>query len=170
MNENITLIAAKLPEPPKEKTTVTPLEIIAAGLYTEEQLLNTIEELIIKGKSYRSICKELNISLMGLSRWLSNPLQSTRVKSAVRISADYYADMSIQVLKNAPSDKLELMRARELSSAYRWMARVRDTSKYGEKLDVTTDGQSINIVSLGTGIAPPETQQTTIDITHSETE
>ena len=75
--------------------------------------------------------------------------------------------MSIQVLKNAPADKIEIMRAKELSQAYRWMARVRDVSKYGEKLDVTSDGQQIVQVSLGTGIKPPDaTQDTTyIDVT-----
>jgi hypothetical protein len=37
---------------------------------------------------------------------------------------------------------------------------------YGDKLDVTTNGESINIVSLGVGIAPTEQQDTTyIDIT-----
>ena len=104
---------------------------------------------------------------MGLSRWLSDPLRIARTRTATKISADYYADMSIQVLKNAPADKIEIMRAKELSQAYRWMARVRDVSKYGEKLDVTSDGQQIVQVSLGTGIKPPDaTQDTTyIDVT-----
>ena len=34
----------------------------------------------------------------------------------------------------------------------------------GDKLDVTTNGESINVISLGGGVKPPE--NTTIDITH----
>lgn len=149
-------IAAKLPPPPKDKITTTATQLISQGRYTEEELLQTIEQLIINGKSYRYIAKQLNIELSSLSKWLSKEQHYTRVRTALKISADYYADMSIQVLKDAPSDKIELMRAKELSSAYRWMARVRDVSKYGEKLDVTSDGQQIVQVSLGTGIKPPE--------------
>jgi len=39
--------------------------------------------------------------------------------------------------------------------------------KYGDKIDVTSNGEAINVVSLGVGIAPPATQQepTYIDIT-----
>ena len=36
---------------------------------------------------------------------------------------------------------------------------------YGDKLDVTTNGESINIISLGGGVKPPE--NTTIDISHN---
>ena len=38
---------------------------------------------------------------------------------------------------------------------------------YGDKIDVTSNGESINVVSLGVGIKPPE-QDNTIDITHEE--
>ena len=167
MNEPAPVTASKLPKPPKETNSTTPLKIIEAGIYTREELLNTILTKITEGKTYRSIAKELNIKLNSLAMFLSTAEHLAPTRQALKISADYYADMSIQVLKSAPSDKLELMRARELSSAYRWMARVRDVSKYGEKLDVTTDGQSINIVSLGNGIAPTEATNT-IDITHTE--
>lgn len=167
MSDSTTLTASRLPAPPKERSTITPIEIINSGLYTEEEFIQAIEELIINGKSFRTICKEFNISLTALSRWLSLPQHVTRTRQATRISADYYADMSIRVLKECPSDKIEIMRAKELSSAYRWMARVRDTSKYGEKLDVTSDGQQIVQVSLGTGIKPPDTTEETtyIDVT-----
>lgn len=171
MNDSTTLVASRLPSPPKERTTITPKDIIDSGMYSEEQLMCAIEELIINGKSFRAICKEFNISLTALSRWLSSTQHIARTRTATKISADYYADMSIQVLKNAPADKIEIMRAKELSQAYRWMARVRDVSKYGEKLDVTSDGQQVVQVSLGVGIAPPnevsqDTQETTyIDVT-----
>lgn len=161
------MIVATIPLPPKDKKTITPIEIINSGIYTEEQLLETIEDLIVNGQTYSSICKTYKISLTALSRWLAHPQRIARATMALKISADYYADMSIQVLKDAPSDKIEIMRAKELSSAYRWIARVRDVNKYGEKLDVTSEGKAIVQVNLGSGIKPPElTEETTyIDVT-----
>jgi hypothetical protein len=163
-------IATSLPSPPKSKSCKTPTQIIDNGKYTEESLMDLIETLIINGKSYRQIAKALDLELSSISRWLSKEQRYMRMKTALRISADYYADMSIQVLKDAPNDKIEIMRAKELSSAYRWMARVRDVSKYGEKIDVTSDGQQIVQVSLGSGIAPPEATKDVqyIDVTDVE--
>lgn len=167
---HVNKVAETLPPPPKVKETLTPTQVINSGLYTDETLIDLIEQLIIKGKSFRSIAKLLKIEHSSLSRWLSKEQHSARVKMAARMSADYYADMSIQVLKDAPSDKLELLRAKELASAYRWMARVRDVSKYGEKLDVTSDGQQLVQISLGAGVKPPELTEDVdhIDITNDE--
>jgi hypothetical protein len=165
-------VAKHLQEVPqiKEKNNTTPNQLVIDGIYTNEQLMSKIEELIIEGNSYRKICKILNVNLPTLTKWVSQDGRPARMREALRASADYYADMSIQVLKNAPSDKIEIMRAKELSSAYRWLARVRDVSKYGEKLDVTSDGQQIVQLSLGSGIKPPEEiQETTyLDVTDDE--
>lgn len=160
-------ITSRLPAPPKDKGNTTPNQIIQSGIFTDDQLMCYIEEMIIEGKSYRIIANKLNVKLTSLSSWLSKTEHFTRTKAALKVSADYYADMSIQVLKNAPSDKTELMRARELSSAYRWMARVRDVSKYGERIDVTSDGDKIVMLSLGSGQKPPEetTETDYIDVT-----
>ena len=160
-------LTTRMPEPPKDKGTTTPTQILLNGIFTKDTLIEYIEDMLINGKTFRYIANRLNIKLSTLSEWLSRNEHYTRTKTALKISADYYADMSIQVLKDAPSDKVELMRAKELSSAYRWMARVRDTAKYGEKLDVTSEGQQIVQVSLGSGIKPPgDTEETTyIDVT-----
>lgn len=162
-----TELTSRMPEPPKDKGTTTPTQILLNGIFTNESLIEYIEDMLINGKTFRYISNKLNIKLSTLSEWLSRNEHFARTKTALKISADYYADMSIQVLKDAPSDKIELMRAKELSSAYRWMARVRDTAKYGEKLDVTSEGQQIVQVSLGTGIKPPEATETVdyIDVT-----
>ena len=152
-----TELTSRMPEPPKDKGTTTPTQILLSGVFTSETLIEYIEDMLINGKTFRYIASKLNIKLSTMSEWLSRNEHFARTKTALKISADYYADMSIQVLKDAPSDKLELMRAKELSSAYRWMARVRDTAKYGEKLDVTSEGQQIVQVSLGSGIKPVET-------------
>lgn len=167
MSSEIQTIIATLPKPQIDKNTITPIEIINSGLYTEDQLIEAIEDLIVNGWSFRQICNEYKISLTALSRWLSLPQHLARTMMATKISADYYADKSIEVLKECPLDKVSVMLADKQSQAYRWMARVRDVSKYGEKLDVTSDNKPIVQVNLGSGIAPPELLDNTkyIDIT-----
>ena len=168
-NNRTDAIVQTLPPPtPPDKHTTTIVKLINSKHYTQESLITHIEEQIVKGRTYRSICKELSIHPVDLSKWLAKDINYPRMRVAVKMSADYYADMSIQVLKNAPSDKIELLRAKELSSAYRWMARVRDTAKYGEKLDVTSEGQQIVQLSLGAGIKPPDTAEEVqyIDVTN----
>lgn len=166
----LSIAVAQLQPVPKDNATTTPTQLVKEGVYTAEQLQETIEEMIIEGKSYRAICKELNVKLTGLVTWLSKEEHLTRTRTALKISADYYADMSIQVLLDVPEDKIAIMKAKELSSAYRWKARVRDVSKYGEKLDVTSDGQQLVQISLGTGVKPPELTEDVdhIDITNDE--
>jgi len=160
MSSNIHEMVARLPPPPTDKNTITPLEIINSGTYTGEELLQIIEELIIQGWTYRRICNEYKISLMGLSRWLSDPLQFPRIRTAMLMKADYHADCQLSVLtellSNNPSKEM-IMLATKVSEAHRWAARTGNVAKYGEKLDVTSEGQQIVQVSLGSGIKPVET-------------
>ena len=134
------------------------------------QLMQMIEVLITEGVSYRDICERLNIKLTSLTKFLSDGEHFARTKLALKVSADYYADMSIKVLQDVAEDKTAIMKARELSSAYRWMARVRDTNKYGERLGITEEAAQIVMLSLGSGTKPPETTEETnyIDVTNND--
>ncbi len=159
-------LTRSIEKPPKDKEVLTTYKLIQSGQYTDEELMTTIETWITEGVSYRDICKRLKIRLSSLSSYLAKEGHFTRAKVALKISADYFADMSIKVLKDVAEDRTAIMKARELSAAYRWMARVRDVSKYGERLDVTSDGDKIVVLSLGTGTKPPETEETNyIDVT-----
>ena len=160
-------LTRQIEKPPKEiQETTTPNKIILSGLHTKESLMLLIETLITEGTSYRDICERLNIKLTALTTFLSIQEHYARTKLALKVSADYYADMSIKVLQDVPEDKTAIMKARELSSAYRWMARVRDTNKYGERIGVTEEAAQIVMLSLGQGTKPPEEQEINyIDIT-----
>ncbi len=71
---------------------------------------------------------------------LSSDEHSARTREALEISGSSYADKAEEVLKNAPKDKLELMRARELAQHYRWKAAKRNPIRYSEKVQ-----QDINV-------------------------
>ncbi len=132
----------------------------------QETLFNEVTKLLIDGKSFRQIALLLNIRLSTLYEFTNTSERSTRTKHALMMSATTHMELSISVLENAPSDKLELMRARELSSAHRWAAKVKDPRSYGEKVDVTSGNEKIIQISLGNGINPE--QSNIIDITHEE--
>lgn len=158
MNSHIHKLVSKLPLPPEGKGELTPTQIVNSGTHTEEELMQVIERLIINGVSMRGIAENYNIELSSLSRWLSSDQRFTRTKTAMLMKADYHADMQLQVLTSllgVEKTKEEIMLVTKISEAHRWAARTGNPSKYGEKLDVTSDNKPIVQVNLGAGIAPP---------------
>lgn len=111
-----------------------------------------VEEIIsmlIDGKTYRKIADELNTPLSTLHDFTSKPEHSARVRQALEYSASTYADQAEEVLIKAEGNLVEIQRARELAQHYRWKASKRSPKKYGDKLDVTTDGEKITSYNVG---------------------
>ncbi len=105
--------------------------------------LDTIVEMILQGDSYKTIAQKLNIGLTKLHEFTSNTNHSARVREALIISASTFDDKAEQVLLDAKRDMVEIQRARELAQHYRWKASKRAPRVYGDKLDLTTDGEKI---------------------------
>ena len=106
--------------------------------------LDDVIEMILQGQTYRQIAENVKKPLSTLHDFLARDEHSARVKEAFQISADSYADLAEEALKGAKSTIPEIQRARELAQHYRWKASKRAPKKYGDKLDVTTDGEKIN--------------------------
>jgi len=105
--------------------------------------LDNIVEMILQGDSYKTIAQKLNIGLTKLHEFTSNTDHSARVREALIISASTFDDKAEQVLLDAKRDMVEIQRARELAQHYRWKASKRAPRVYGDKLDLTTDGEKI---------------------------
>lgn len=105
--------------------------------------LDNIVEMILQGDSYKTIAQKLNIGLTKLHEFTSNTNHSARVREALIISASTFDDKAEQVLLDAKRDMVEIQRARELAQHYRWKASKRAPRVYGDKLDLTTDGEKI---------------------------
>lgn len=105
--------------------------------------IDDIVEMILQGKSYRSIANELNCKLSTLHDFTSKSEHSARVKTALIISASTFDDKAEQVLVEAKGNMVEIQRARELAQHYRWKASKRAPKVYGDKLDLTSDGEKI---------------------------
>ncbi len=105
--------------------------------------IDDIIECIIQGDTYAVMAKTFDVSLGLLHEFLTKGEHSARVLAAMRQSAKSYADKAEQVLKDAEATREEIMRARELAQHYRWAASKRNPKEYGDKLDLTSDGQKI---------------------------
>lgn len=102
----------------------------------DEKGIDWVCDQIIEGKSMRLICRELKIGIASLARWIAgNPMREARVAAARQTSADAFAEKAETVLVEAKT-KIEISRARELASHYRWMASKTNPKRFGERLEV----------------------------------
>lgn len=100
-------------------------------------------EEIIDGKTFREIAKKYDCSISTLHNFLIKPEHVARTSEALKLSAATYANKGEQVLLDADPVGVEIQRARELAQHYRWMAGKRSPKEYGEKVDVTSGGETI---------------------------
>ena len=110
--------------------------------------INDICDRIIDGKTYRQMAKHYDVSMFTLHKYLAEKEHSARAREAFILSADTYADKAEQVLLDAKKDSLDLMKARELSQFYKWKAAKRYPKGFGDKVDVTSNEQTIHQTDL----------------------
>lgn len=111
-------------------------------------------EFLLEGKTYRKIAEHFKVSISTLHKHLSKDEHSARVREALSMSADEYADMAEKVLIEAEWDEnmgdFDLKKARELSQYYKWKAAKRNPRRYSDKLDIdhTTGGDKISNIPV----------------------
>lgn len=110
-----------------------------------EGKLDEILDHFSNGDTFRGVAKLMGVSTRTLNKFLSLPENFTEYKAILQESSDSYASMAEEALLNAPADKFELQRARDLAHHYRWMASKRNPKKYGDKLDIdhTSGGEKL---------------------------
>ena len=102
-------------------------------------------DLIIEGKTFREIASHYKVSVSAIHKHFSKSEHSARVNEALSISASSYADKADEVLSAITKDSnpVEMSRARELAQHYRWKASKRNPRAFGDKVDITTQGEKI---------------------------
>lgn len=105
--------------------------------------IDEIVEYLLEGYSFRKIAEKLKVKLTTLHDFTQRSEHSARVREALEYSAQTFDDKAEEVLILAEGTKEELMRARELAQHYRWKAAKRNPRRYGDKVDVTTDGEKL---------------------------
>lgn len=97
--------------------------------------LDEILDMFRDGHTFRYVCSAFEVSSRTMSKFLSLPENKDHYRSVLQESADAYVDKAEEALINAPADKNELYRARELAQHYRWLASKRNPNRFGDKLE-----------------------------------
>lgn len=112
-------------------------------------------EMLIEGKTYKQIADMLKITEPKLFYHTTKVEFSARVRDALQISSNTYANKAENVLNAIPKQATQgdIVKARELAQHYRWMAGKRNPKQYGDKLDVTSDNKALsNGISITTWV------------------
>lgn len=102
--------------------------------------IELVIEMIIEGDSYRTMAKKLKVKLTKLHDFTSKEEHSARVREAMNISADTFAEMAEEVLLKAKLNQWSMAKARELAQHYRWKASKRRPKTYGDKVQTELSG------------------------------
>lgn len=123
--------------------------------------IEVIIPMLIEGKTYRAIAEHLQVPLATLHDFCSrNDSQEgissniIRVRQALDMSAQSYADKAIDVLTNAEGTFQEINRASHLAKVFLWMASKRSPKTFGNnsEVDITKTTKIIKVKSASTDV------------------
>lgn len=137
------------------------------SIYTKE-IVKEICERIASGESTRSICKDDHMPFLStIYRWLLNPEHKSfceQYEIACNIRADHMFEELLEIADDGTNDFVEkeyqnghmsieiqpeaIGRSRLRVDTRKWYLSKVMPKKYGEKLDLTTDGEKINKISI----------------------
>jgi len=108
--------------------------------YTDELAARICEEIAL-GSSLRSICKSEDMPGMStVFTWLKEHIDfQEQYARAKEVQADTYEDMMIDTARTEE----DVQRARLIVDTMKWTASKLKPKKYGEKIDMTTDGKPL---------------------------
>lgn len=135
-----------------------------------ENYFDQIIERIEKGESLRKILPSLHLANSTFYKWCDNdPEKQKRYARACELRADAIFEDILDIADDSSQDSIETDRGEVLNSEFvqrsrlrvdarKWVVSKLNPKKYGDKLDIdhTTKGEKINVISLGSGIKPDE--------------
>lgn len=128
--------------------------------YTPEQkekIFNTIFDTIENGKSLRYALSQIPLSSKTFFEWIDN--DEEKVKQYARVTelrAEALLDEMFDIVDETSHDTITTDKGQEIPNgewmqrsrlrydARKWLVSKLNPKKYGDKLDVTTDGEKIN--------------------------
>lgn len=129
----------------------------APSKYTEQKAKDICEITSTTSKSLKTICGELDLKVRTVLDWLSeNKEFSQMYAKAKEEQADFLAEEILAIADDSENDYIatengKMVENREVTNrsrlrvdARKWIASKLKARKYGEKLDVTTDGEKVN--------------------------
>lgn len=133
--------------------------------YTEDLDFQICERISSSSEGLRKICKDLNISVKSVFNWLNtHPEFLQRYAQARENQADLMADEIIEIADDSTNDTKTIVgrggveieventewtnRSKLRVDARKWIASKLKPKRYGEKVDVTSDGKAIHQVTI----------------------
>jgi hypothetical protein len=117
-------------------------------------------------RGLNTICKEHGSSASAFYDWVDgNPEATERYARAKDRQADYLADLMLEEAFNDEDDEIafvgvnHIQRDRLKVDTLKFIAAKLKPKKYGDKIDVTSDGKEIKtttIINLGSGVKPDD--------------
>jgi hypothetical protein len=107
------------------------------------KLSDHVLERLAAGESLRVICRDPGMpSERAVRIWVAEDREgfAARYRAAREVSAEHWDNEAERVLREAPPDRDEIARARELASHYRWRASKLAPREYGDRIDVNHTG------------------------------
>lgn len=133
--------------------------------YTKELAVQICSEISTTSSSLRTICKKLGIAPQSVLNWLNeNPDFLAQYTRAKQEQADFLAEEMLDIADDGTNDFMTITKGdasyvvenKEWTSrsklrveTRKWLASKLKPKKYGEKLDVTTDGEKITTYNVG---------------------
>jgi len=127
--------------------------------YTDELAKNICEITATSSKSLKTICAEVSIGVRTVLDWLHDNEDFAHMYArAKEEQADFLAEEILTIADDSSEDVIDtemgpkenkefVNRSRLRVDARKWVAAKLKPRKYGEKLDLTTDGEKLNTIS-----------------------
>ena len=123
---------------------------MAVSKYNPKVFEKIMEEIATTHKSMRTICDETGVNIRSFFRWLDKDeslgQQYARAKDC---QADLLAEETLEIAEHTNEDHTPftglnvVQRDRLRIDTRKWLASKLKPKKYGDKVDVTTDGKAI---------------------------
>ena len=105
--------------------------------------LDAICEDIANAETLTTIAKKVGVAIGSVAAWIERPENSARVKYTRMQMAKVWDEMALEQIQ-AAKDPFELTKARDAAHHYRWRASKIAPREYGDKLDVTSNGETVS--------------------------
>lgn len=123
--------------------------------YNEEIANDILNKISTSSKGLASICKKLKIDPSTVYRWIENDeVFRNKYTRAREDQADYLADEMLKIADDRAGDDTAFVGINRIHrdklrlETRKWIASKLKPKKYGDKLDMTTDGEKINNVKV----------------------
>ena len=123
--------------------------------FTQEKADSICDIISTSNKSLRTIALELNIPVTTILQWLRDNIEfSNQYARAKEMQADFLAEEIIEISEHTEEDHTAftgtnvVQRDKLRIEARKWVAAKLKPKKYGDRLDLTTDGEKLAPLDL----------------------